>query len=297
MFRLASLKSTKSLSDLAKLLHFKPAGLSYILYKQAAPKYRIFDIPKRKGGTRTIKAPADQLKLVQEKISDLLQDCLDEVNEAKQRKDRIAHGFKRKRSIITNARQHRNRRHVFNIDLENFFPSINFGRVRGYFIKDKSFLLDEDVATVIAQIACHDNSLPQGSPCSPVISNLIAHLLDMHLVRLASSVGCTYSRYADDLTFSTNKKDFPPEIAPSQTDPHLWVPGNELQRLIARAGFKINVAKTHMQYRTSRQEVTGLVVNRKINVRHEYRHNVRAMVHSLFKKGTFELYGAVEKQG
>lgn len=298
MSRLASLRSTTSLSGLAQLLQYKPAGLSYILYKQAAPKYRIFYIPKRKGGTRTIKAPSDQLKLVQEKISDLLQDCLDEINKSKQRKDRIAHGFKRKRSIITNAIQHRNRRYVFNIDLEDFFPSINFGRVRGYFIKDKNFLLDEDVATVIAQIACHNNSLPQGSPCSPVISNLIAHLLDMHLVRLASSVGCTYSRYADDLTFSTNRKDFPPEIAgPSKTDPHLWVPGNELQRLIARAGFKINATKTHMQYWTSRQEVTGLVVNRKINVRHEYRHTVRAMVHSLFKKGTFELYGTVEKAG
>src|ERR1700722_18744059 len=177
MSRLGGLKSAMSLSDLAKLLQLKPAGLSYILYKQAAPKYRIFDIPKRKGGTRTIKAPADQLKLVQGRISDLLQDCLDEINKSNQRKDRIAHGFKRKRSIMTNAIQHRNRRHVFNIDLEDFFPSINFGRVRGFFIKDKNFLLDEGVATVIAQIACHDNSLPQGSPCSPVISNLIAHLL------------------------------------------------------------------------------------------------------------------------
>ena len=298
MSRLASLKTTTSLSDLAKLLELKPAGLSYILYKQPAPKYRIFDIPKRKGGTRTIKAPADKLKLLQKKISNLLQDCLDEINKSKQRKDRIAHGFKRKRSIITNAIQHRNRRHVFNIDLEDFFPSINFGRVRGYFIKDKNFLLDEDVATVSAQIACDDNSLPQGSPCSPVISNLIAHLLDMHLVRLASSVGCTYSRYADDLTFSTNKKDFPPEIAaPSQVDPHLWVPGGELRRLIAHSGFKINAAKTHMQYRTSRQEVTGLIVNRKINVPHEYRHNVRAMVHSLFKKGSFEVYETAKKVG
>jgi RNA-directed DNA polymerase len=104
---------------------------------------------------------------VQEKLSVLLQDCLDEVNDAKQREDLIAHGFRRKRSIITNARQHRNRRYVFNIDLENFFPSINFGRVRGYFIRDKSFELDKDVATVIAQIACHENALPQGSPCSP----------------------------------------------------------------------------------------------------------------------------------
>ena len=298
MSRLAFLRSATSLSELANVLQLKPAGLSYILYKQPAPKYKTFHIPKRKGGTRTIKAPADQLKLVQRKVSILLQDCLDEINEAKQRKDRIAHGFKRDRSILTNAARHRNRRYVFNIDLEDFFPSINFGRVRGYFIKDKSFLLDEKAATVIAQIACDENSLPQGSPCSPVISNLVTHVLDMHLVRLASSAGCTYSRYADDLTFSTNKKDFPLEIAvPSGANPHLWAPGNELRRIIARAGFKINATKTRMQYCTSRQEVTGLVVNRKINVREEYRHNVRAMVHSLFKKGSFELYGAVEKAG
>jgi RNA-directed DNA polymerase len=151
---------------------------------------------------------------------------------------------------------------------------------------------------VIAQIACHNNALPQGSPCSPVISNLIAYVLDMHLVGLSSRVGCTYSRYADDLTFSTNKKNFPPEIAePSGTEPHLWVPGSELQRLIAHSGFRINASKTHMQYRTSRQVVTGLVVNKKINVRHEYRHAVRAMVHSLLTKGSFEAHGAAEKSG
>ena len=102
------------------------------------------------------------------------------------------------------------RRWVFNLDLEDFFPSINFGRVRGFLLKNRDFRAEsEHRATVISQIACHENSLPQGSPCSPVISNLVAHLLDMRLVRLASSVGCTYSRYADDLTFSTNKKIFP----------------------------------------------------------------------------------------
>lgn len=299
MARLNSLKSTAALSDLAKLLQFKPSGLSYILFKQPpSAKYKTFEIPKRNGGTRTIKAPIDALKLVQQKLSILLQDCVDEINSAKNRKDRIAHGFKRKRSIVTNARQHRNRRYVFNIDLEDFFPSINFGRVRGYFIRDKSFALQTDVATVIAQIACDENALPQGSPCSPVISNLIAHVLDMHLVRLASAVGCTYSRYADDLTFSTNKKVFPAEIAePSGTESHLWRPGAELQRLITHSGFRINSAKTHMQYRTSRQEVTGLVVNEKINVRREYRHTVRAMVHSLLNKGAFEAHAPIEKSG
>jgi len=220
MSRLASLKSATSLSDLAKLLDFRPKAVSYILYKEpAATKYRTFEIPKRSGGQRTIKAPIDSLKLLQRRLSDLLQDCVDEINVAKNRKDRAAHGFKRKRSIITNAWRHRRRRWVFNLDLEDFFPSINFGRVRGFLLKNRDFELHADVATVIAQIACHDNSLPQGSPCSPVISNLVAHLLDMRLVKLGSESGCTYSRYADDLTFSTNKKEFPAATLPYHPAP------------------------------------------------------------------------------
>ena len=104
-------------------------------------KYTTFQIPKRNGGQRTIKAPVDALKLLQRKLSDLLQDCVDEVNIANKRKDRTANGFKRKRSIVTNARQHRHRRWVFNLDLEDFFPSINFGRVRGFLLKNRDFEL------------------------------------------------------------------------------------------------------------------------------------------------------------
>ena len=173
--------------------------------------------------------------------------------------------------------------------------------MRGFLLKNRDFELHEDVATVIAQIACHENSLPQGSPCSPVISNLVAHLLDMRLVKLASGAGCTYSRYADDLTFSTNKKEFPAKIAtPSGTEgaaAHLWLPGDAVRDVIERTGFRINEKKTHFMYRASRQEVTGLVVNEKINVRWEYRHNVRAMVHSLVKAGKFELVGVTQRDG
>jgi len=302
MSRLATLKAATSLSDVAKLLDFKPKALSFILYRQPeAAKYKTFLIPKRNGGQRTIKAPIDSLKLLQRRLSNLLQDCIDEINTAKQRKDRTAHGFKRKRSIITNARQHRHRRWVFNLDLEDFFPSINFGRVRGFLLKNRDFELHEDVATVVAQIACHENTLPQGSPCSPVISNLVAHLLDMRLVKLGSEAGCTYSRYADDLTFSTNKKEFPADIAvPSGTEgpaSHLWLPGESLQKVIKRTDFRINAKKTHQMYRASRQSVTGLVVNKKINVRWEYRHTVRAMVHSLVKTGTFQILGVTHKDG
>lgn len=302
MSRLAKLSAATSLTDVAHLLGYRPKGVSYILYKLPTDqKYTTFEIPKRNGGQRTIKAPVDRLKSLQRSLGNLLQDCLDEINTARKLKDRTAHGFKRKRSIITNARQHRNRRWVFNIDLENFFPSINFGRVRGFFIKNRDFKLHENVATVLAQIACHDNSLPQGSPCSPVISNLVAHLLDMRLVKLAQSAGCTYSRYADDLSFSTNKRQFPHEIArpagDQGPDSHLWLPGDVLRGMIEDAGFCINANKTHLMYRTSRQRVTGLVVNKKINVRREYRHNVRAMVNKLVTTGTFEINGVVHKDG
>ncbi len=301
MFALDALKGATSLGDVARLLNFKPKALSYILYIQPeAEKYATFQIPKRSGGQRTINAPIDALKLVQRRLSDLLQDCVDEINIKGNRRDRIAHGFKRGRSIITNATEHRHRRYVFNLDLEDFFPSINLGRVRGFLIKNRDFGLHKDVATVLAQIACHDNSIPQGSPCSPIISNLVAHILDIRLVSLASAAGCTYSRYADDLTFSTNKKVFPLDVAVpvgNGGEFHLWIPSEKLRSAVERSGFRINTAKTHLMYRTSRQVVTGLVVNEKISVPADYRRNVRAMVHSLVRTGVFEIYGLKHKDG
>jgi len=136
MSQLNRLKSAITLADFARLINFKPSALSYILYKKlAATNYQIFEIPKRNGGTRTIKAPTDELKRVQRNLSILLQDCLDEINKMDKRKDRISHGFMRERSILTNAKEHRNRRFVFNIDLEDFFPTINFGRVRDISLK------------------------------------------------------------------------------------------------------------------------------------------------------------------
>lgn len=297
MSALKKLHDAKSIADVADILGFQKKALSYILYVQPdSDKYKEFDIPKRSGGVRRIAAPQGGLKLIQRRLAVLLQDCLGEINTdtANDNKTKpsgqISHGFKRGLSIRTNAKKHRNRRYVFNIDLIDFFGSINFGRVRGFLIKDKRFNLDPKVATILAQIACFKKSLPQGSPCSPVVSNLIGNILDTHMVRLASRTRCTYTRYADDLTFSTNKRCFPQSIAiQSDDDNHAWIPGPELLRLINRSGFAINPKKTRMQYHCSRQEVTGLVVNKKVNIRHEYRHSVRAMVHRLFTKGSFLL--------
>lgn len=290
MTQLAALRASTSLIDIAHLLGYKPSALAYVLYKiDDEVKYANFEIPKRSGGKRLISAPIPELKTLQRKLADLLDNCAIELTEAGKHDDSASHGFKKGKSIFSNAKGHRNKRWVFNIDLENFFGTINFGRVRGYFIKDRNFQLHQIAATIIAQIACHKNSLPQGAPSSPAISNLIGHILDIHLSKLASKFGCHYSRYADDLTFSTNKPSFPRQIAlPDSTDPQAWTPGTELSRLIDHSRFSINSLKTRMQYRNSRQDVTGLVVNKKLNVKKEYRRLVRAMVNRLLTLGHFE---------
>ena len=295
MSQLQALRAASSLHDVASLVGFSPSALAYIVYKKPTlNKYKSFDIPKRGGGLRTIKAPVPELKLLQKNLSVLLQNCIEEINTKRGFADTLAHGFKRKRSIISNADRHRKRGYVFNIDLEDFFGTINFGRVRGFFIKDANFMLAPPVATLLAQIACHENALPQGSPCSPVISNLIGHILDIRLSRLAASEGCVYSRYADDISFSTNKPTFPPGIARQIAgDAHKWESGAKLQKLIAGAGFAINPTKTRMQYRGSRQSVTGLLVNKKVNIRSEYRRTVRAMAQRLFMRGEFEYESTV----
>ncbi|MBD3663778.1 retron Ec67 family RNA-directed DNA polymerase/endonuclease [Sulfitobacter aestuariivivens] len=286
-------------SDLSSLLGFKPKAFAYVLFHVAdAEKYTDFEIPKKNGGVRVISAPIPQLKLLQSRLSECLQTCLAEIEKADGVKEScaISHGFRKGRSIYSNAEVHKGRRWVFNIDLEDFFPSINFGRVRGYFIKNKNFALSPDVATVIAQIACHKNALPQGSPCSPVISNLLAHMLDMRISRIAKKARCSYTRYADDLTFSCSKKLFPDGIAQlSQADQGVWIPSDKLRHTIFSSGFKINKSKTRMQVYWSRQDATGLVVNAKVNVPREYVKTARAQCHQLITKGSVfnkeELWG------
>ncbi|HEX7688414.1 MAG TPA: retron Ec67 family RNA-directed DNA polymerase/endonuclease [Burkholderiaceae bacterium] len=295
MSALADLKACVSFHDVARMLGFTPRAVAYLLYRLPEhAKYTTFSVPKRSGGMRTIAAPCAQLKLLQRNLAGVLQDSLEEIqfrrgkSDGSKRPDRISHGFRRRRSIVTNALQHRAQRFVFNVDVEDFFGSINFGRVRGFFIKDRDFALHPPVATVLAQIACFQNRLPQGSPCSPVISNLVGHVVDIHLTSLAKAEGITYSRYADDLTFSTNKCAFPPSVAVAdETVAHKWVPGGALKRLIDRGGFRLNEAKTRMQYHDSRQLVTGLVVNRKINAPDEYRRHVRMLVHTYTSTGSF----------
>ncbi|WP_341356785.1 retron Ec67 family RNA-directed DNA polymerase/endonuclease [Rossellomorea sp. y25] len=268
----------KTRNDLADFLRIPKKQLSYLLYvKEVNNLYTSFEIHKKNGGIRKINTPIDELKDIQKKLAKALYLHIENKQE---KENNISHAFEKNKSIITNARIHRNKRLVLNIDLENYFESIHFGRVRGFFIKNKDFLLPIEVATVIAQITCYKGKLPQGSPSSPIISNLISKILDNRLLKIANKFKVNYSRYADDLTFSTNDKKF----LDLQKEFH-----EEISKEIELAGFKINEKKKRLQYKNSRQVVTGLVVNKKINVNRIYYKETRAMAHQLYKYGTFTI--------
>jgi len=291
-------QGAENLEDLAALLGYQPKGLSYIVYKLPPDKkYNKFTIEKTGGGEREICAPNEPLKTLQRRLANVLYACVDAI-EAEKQTASISHGFRRKHSIITNARRHKRRRFVLNLDLRDFFPAFNFGRVRGFFMNDSRFQFHEKVATLIAQIACHENTLPQGSPCSPIIADLIANILDARLVRLAKEHKVTYSRYADDITFSTNQKSFPDALAkPAAGEGSDWILSEPLTKAIENAGFAVNSDKTRMQFRDSRQLVTGLTVNDKVNIRPEYYRYARSMCHLVFQTGKYHRPLRVSTEG
>lgn len=261
-----------SREDIARLLEVDESRLIYHLYiVPLSSRYSTFTIIKRNGKPRAITAPATALKILQQKLNQVLQ----VVYESK----KPAHGFLRERSILTNAQPHIRKRNILNIDLEDFFPSINFGRVRGMFMASP-YRLNAEVATLLAQICCYNNQLPQGAPTSPIVSNMICAKLDSELQYLAKKYGCLYTRYADDITFSTYIRHFPPTLASISNSTGRTEIGGELLQVVNNNGFKINTEKSRLQAKNRRQEVTGITVNEKPNVTRRYVRQIRAMLHA-----------------
>ena len=162
-------------------------------------QYRQFEIPKKSGGTRKIIAPGGDLKNIQRMLSILLSFAVTP--------DSHAHGFIRERSVITNASLHVGKNYVLNLDLKNFFPSITYSQV----VRALRKRFNKETSTFIAKICTWRESddlledvLPQGAPTSPILSNMVCEPLDEKLSKLAVNFGLTYSRYADDITFSSN---------------------------------------------------------------------------------------------
>jgi len=269
--------------DVARLLGLSMRELTWWIWAlRESRRYHEFEIDRRSGGKpRLIQTPIKPIRDMQE----TLRPMLDEVYEPWPH----VHGFVEGRSAVTNATVHRRQRWILRIDIKDFFPSINFGRVRGMFMA-YPFDLPEDVATVLAQICCYKGGLPQGAPTSPVISNLICRGLDKQLAHFARSAHCSYSRYADDMCFSTGRRDFPRVLA--EVVERRPVLNPDLRGIVSDSGFAINEEKTRLMPRYQRQRVTGLVVNHEVNVPREYYRHLRAVLHIWRKYGQEEAEAA-----
>ncbi|MFZ4412021.1 MAG: reverse transcriptase domain-containing protein [Bacteroidales bacterium] len=347
--------------------------------KSGTKRYTSFKIKKKSGSERSIHAPVNGLKSLQKTLSFILQ-CVFEPHHA-------AMGFIRGKSIVDNANIHTGSRYIYNIDMKDFFPSIDQARVwkclqlKPFNLKDdaktsesensklqtgiRKFITDhgesifyqiknntltlvhdkngnykkyeerltnhivkpntqhlsfdfeyskklleyrelvnniifedskryilspeslkqlerlvysrQTIANIIASLCCTEmeverkndadewitvkrNVLPQGAPTSPVITNIICQRLDYILSGVAKRFGLSYSRYADDITFSSMHNVY-------QQDSEFL---KELHRIITEQGFHIKETKTRLQKDGYRKEVTGLLVNEKVNVQHRY---------------------------
>lgn len=239
-----------------------PSLVDFIITRKDS-YYRNFRIKKKNGNYRYINEPLNQLFTIQKEFSQFFL-----INRVK---NYHSHGFELNKSIITNANKHINKKIVLNIDLEDFFSNISAPRISKLLIE--KFNISEEESIKIADLLTYKNSLPQGSPSSPVLSNLICEHLDNELNKYCKQFNITYTRYADDMSFSFNFNKLP------------IIQVKNIIFIIEQNNFKINKKKYRYFYRNARQLVTGLVVNEKINVKREYSKRLRAILHNWSVKG------------
>lgn len=236
------------------------------------PIYRQYSIAKKRGGKREIKEPMGSLKLVQKLLNYYLQLRYLAV------KPKNVHGFTYREkegsqlaNIALNARHHVGKKWVMNVDIKDFFNSISAKQVLAT-LKSEVFHFPEEISIAIALLCTYKGALPTGAPTSPVLSNFICLEMDAQLSALALQKNWNYSRYADDLTFSSDVFISKESVA-------------EIFAIIALKGFEPNLEKFRIQSKKTRQQVTGITVNEKINVNRKFLKKTRAMIHSLYTEG------------
>ncbi|BDR70307.1 hypothetical protein K144313037_17190 [Clostridium tetani] len=272
--------------ELAGFLGIEYKKLRFLVYHRdvvSVDNYYRYTIPKKKGGVRNIAAPKSLLKNTQRKI---LEEILSKLPVSE-----YAHGFLKEKSVVSGAKAHKNKPELLiNIDLEDFFPTITFERVRGMF---KGFGYSGYVASLLSMICTYcermevevrgeikyvktsHRILPQGSPASPMITNIICRKLDKRLSGLASKYSFTYTRYADDMSFSFINEN---------TDLTYGRLIGLISKIVKEEGFNINKNKTKFLRQNNRQCITGIVINNEeIGVPKKWIKNLRAAIYNANK--------------
>ncbi|WP_439130945.1 reverse transcriptase family protein [Polaribacter sp.] len=276
------LESAKDVADAMKITLSELRFLTFSRKNAKINHFKRFKVAKKTGGFRLISAPMPRLKKAQHFI---LEAILNKVETHPK-----ANGCVIGKSILTNAEPHVNKAVVINQDLKNFFPTITYKRIKGVF---KSFGYSEQVAVIFALLCSEpkildisllgenyfaqrgERFLPQGSPCSPAITNILCKKMDFRLDGLAKKYGFNYSRYVDDLTFSSHKeqvKKIPAILKYSK-------------KIVEDENFVLHPDKLRIMKPHQRQEVTGVVVNEKPNVNKKSLKRFRALLHHIEKDG------------
>ena len=225
--------------------------------------WRSFILKKHTGGYREINVPYPSLQYVQRWIyyNILLQIPV----------SRYCHGFVKKKSIITNAKWHINQKELLKLDLSNYFPSISINRVIMVF---RNIGYNDKVSFYLASLCCLNDSLPQGAPTSPYLSNIVAKPLDYRLIKLAKKKKLHYTRYADDITFSGEN------ISSSLKE--------SIIKIIEKQGFIVNSDKTRLYKRQCKRIITGICVRDKLSLPRDYKRAIKQEIYYIKKYGLLD---------
>lgn len=268
--------------ELANFLGIEYKQLRFLTYHRDVMKadhYHHYTIAKRNGGTRNIAAPKPLLKKTQNKILELILEKI-QISDA-------AHGFIKGKSILTGAQAHNTQPYLLvNMDIKDFFPTITFHRVLGLF---QSFGYSGYISSLLAMLCTYtermpieikgeikyvktsERILPQGSPASPMMTNIICRKMDENINYLAQKYNFSYSRYADDMSFS-----YYDDFDEKQLKHILSL----IRNIVKQQGFQLNDSKTRFLHQNNRQSITGIVINNKqIGVPKKWVKNLRSAIH------------------
>jgi len=235
--RFHNLPVIETLEDFSDITHISKYSL-YHLSKESYRYYKCYEIPKKSGGKRFVCQPSYRLKGLQ---SWVLVNILNKLSTSES-----CVGFEKGTSIADNARSHVEANTVLNMDIKDFFPSITRNKVFNVF---KSIGYNNLISTILTNICVYNERLPQGSPCSPKLANLISLKMDIRIQGFVGKRGITYTRYADDLTFSGLNPNSVARIIPIIT------------QIINEEGFQVNEKKTRIAGSSRAKIVTGLVLS------------------------------------
>ena len=236
--------------------------------------YLSFAIRKRNGKLRWIDAPCRDLKSIQ---TNLLYNCLYKLSTHKD-----CMGFRVGIGVKDGASRHLGAKVLLTMDISNFFNSIKISKVQlfcAYLLKrltaikkPKHPYTNEDIIT-LSSLFTFKGKIPQGAPTSPALANLISYKMDIELSKLAYIHNCKFTRYADDIAFSSENKDFKiGKLIP------------EIKAIVEKENLSINYRKTKIRRPHNRMAVTGIVINEKLSVPRWKWRNFRAELHNLVKE-------------